>query len=105
MCRVRPSLPWLEHDGRVQTFKDDDLGYQRWLGMHPDLYVLNAERTPRPPYLVLHRATCRSISGTPTRGAQWTADYIKVCGPRADLEAFARHDVGGTARACGLCLR
>jgi hypothetical protein len=93
------------HDGWVQTFVDDDLGYQRWLEMHPDLYVLNAERPPRPSYLVLHRATCRTISGTPTRGIQWTADYIKVCGPRADLEAFARHDVGGAARACGFCIR
>lgn len=89
----------------MQRFVDNDLGYQRWLEMHPDLYVLNAERTLRPSYLMLHRATCRTISGTPARGAQWTADYIKVCGPRADLEAFARHDVGGTARACGLCLR
>jgi hypothetical protein len=96
----------------VQTFLNDDLGYQRWLEAHPDLYVLNAERTPRPSYLMprpsylmLHRATCRTISGTPARGTQWTADYIKVCGPRGDLEAFARHDVGGEARACGLCVR
>jgi hypothetical protein len=47
----------------VQTFVDDDLGYQRWLEMYPDLYVLNAERVPRPSYLVLHRVTCCTISG------------------------------------------
>ncbi|WP_309112724.1 hypothetical protein [Saccharothrix sp.] len=86
----------------MQTFMDDDAGYERWLAGHPDLFVVNAERTPRPSYLVLHRATCRTIGGTPARGARWTADYIKVCGSRVDLEAFAR-EVGGAARACGLC--
>lgn len=102
MCGVLSSV--VVHDGRVQTFRDDDRGYERWLAGNPDLFVVNAERTPRPSYLVLHRATCRPIGGTPARGVRWTADYIKVCGSRAALESFAR-DVGGEAQPCGLCLR
>ncbi|MFD5827306.1 hypothetical protein [Lentzea sp. NPDC060358] len=89
----------------MQRFSNDDAGYQRWLAAHPDLYVLNTERTPRPSYLVLHRATCRTITGTPARGRQWTAEYLKVCGSRAELETFALNEVGGAAQACGLCAR
>ncbi|MCA1481527.1 hypothetical protein, partial [Bradyrhizobium sp. NBAIM08] len=83
-------------------FKDDDGGYRDWLARHQgtDSFVLNAERNPKATYLILHRATCHTISGEPARGAQWTHDFIKVCGTRAELEAFAR-TVEGTPQLCG----
>ncbi len=34
----------------------------------------------------------------------WTKDYRNVCGERAELEAFARDGVAGTASLCGRCL-
>jgi hypothetical protein len=88
-------------NGRV-IFKDDDAGYREWLAGHqePHAFVLNAERNPKPTYLILHRATCHTISGEPARGTQWTHDFMKVCGTRAELEAFAR-SVGGTPQVCG----
>lgn len=86
----------------MQTFRDDDNGYLAWLSANPASYVLNAERSLNPRNLVLHRATCRTINGTPTRGARWTADYVKVCGGRQTLEGCAR-DLGGEARPCGPC--
>ncbi len=52
----------------MRRFEDDDDGYLHWLGTHPDLHVLNTARNPTPAYLVLHRATCHTISGTPARG-------------------------------------
>ena len=65
--------------------------------------MLNAERNPKPAYLILHRATCHTISGEPARGSQWTHDFIKVCGSHAELESFA-WSVGGTPQRCGHCL-
>ena len=90
-------------NGRV-IFKDDDAGYREWLARHKgsESFVLNTERNPKPTYLILHRATCHTISGAPAHGTQWTHDFIKVCGTRAELESFAR-SVGGTAQTCGIC--
>ena len=64
--------------------------------------MLNAEREPKPAYLILHRVTCHTISGEPARGTQWTHDFVKVCGSRAELESYAR-GVGGTAHQFGHC--
>lgn len=91
-------------DVGVECFQDDDAGYERWLAGHPGLYVLNTARNPAPNYLMLHRATCRTISGTPARGARWTGEYIKFCGHRTELEEFAQTDVGALAQPCRLCL-
>jgi hypothetical protein len=88
----------------MQRFEDDDDGYLAWVAAHPIGFVINTERTPRPAYIVLHRATCRSISGDPARGHRWTHDYIKVCGDRGELEEFAIVEVGGAAQGCGLCI-
>jgi hypothetical protein len=87
----------------VESFLDDDTGYFQWLTDHPDEFVLNAERKPAPTYLVLHRTSCHTISGKPARGSHWTRDYTKICGRRHELEEFARDNVGGEARTCGLC--
>ena len=90
----------------MERFQDDDDGYESWLAVHPDLFVLNTARNPAPNYLMLHRATCRTIAGAPAivRRTRWTGEYIKFCGQRAELEDFARTSVGGTAWPCRLCL-
>jgi hypothetical protein len=90
----------------MQDFHDDDVGYLAWLADHPASFVLNTPRRPIPSYLVLHRATCRSISGRPSNGAVWTSkDYRKLCGERSKLESYARTEVGGETRPCGLCMQ
>jgi pimeloyl-ACP methyl ester carboxylesterase len=91
--------------GSVREFIDDDDGYLAWLADHPDGFVINTARHPTPSYIVIHRAQCRTISGTPARGGHWTLDYIKLCGERAELESYARGTIGGPAHACGSCLR
>jgi hypothetical protein len=30
-------------------------------------------------------------------------DYLKICGSRAELEAYAQDEVGGEARPCRRC--
>lgn len=88
----------------MQHFVDDDAGYQRWLTNQPDGFVVNTYRTPSTVYLVLHRSTCKTISGPPARGSTFMGEYSKVCGTREDLERFA-DSLGGEAKPCLLCLR
>jgi predicted nuclease with RNAse H fold len=97
------SLDDLVSQQDVLQFEDKDGDYLAWQAANPDLFVINAERSLNPRNLVLHQASCRTISGAPSRGTQWTGPYIKICGSRAELEKFA-HAKGGTARPCGLCL-
>ena len=46
----------------VNLFENDEAGYLEWISEHPDGYVVNVRRWLDPDYLVLHRATCFSIS-------------------------------------------
>ncbi len=86
----------------VITFADDDAGYLTWIAQHPQGYVLNTARQPTADYLIAHRATCPTISGTPARGEQWTRDFLKHCAEhRAELRSFARVECLGDARDCG----
>jgi hypothetical protein len=102
--RLPDSRSTAVHHGRVRRFIDDDAGYLQWLAANPDGYVLNTHRKPTPDYLMLHRVGCSSIRGAPARGIRWTSGYIKICGERGELEAFARRSLGGDPQACRLCL-
>jgi hypothetical protein len=89
----------------VELFRDNDEGYLAWLAAHPTGFVLNLARTPRPNYLILHRASCRTISGRPTRGGPWTGPYIKVCADDdLQIAAWTGHRVGATPTRCRVCL-
>ena len=86
----------------IQRFVDDEDGYLTWLSTHSTGYVLNCERNPRAVYLVVHRATCGTISGQPARGRKWTAAYQKVCSDSLpELSDWARPV--GSLSPCGLC--
>jgi hypothetical protein len=87
----------------MQRFVDDDRDYLDWLDHHPDGFVINTGRTPSAAYLMLHRTSCGTITGTPARGTTFTGEYAKVCGEWNELEEFARQ-LGGHAQPCGLCL-
>lgn len=90
----------------MQRFLDDEQGYRAWLRAHPDGFVVNSYRTPSRDYLILHKATCYTISGTPARGKVWTKDYAKTCSTnRHNLETWARQQVGGSLKPCGHCIR
>ncbi|GAA1297173.1 hypothetical protein Psi02_14030 [Planotetraspora silvatica] len=89
----------------MSPFIDDDAGYLKWLAEHPDEFVVNTARKPHPSYLVLHRATCTFITGSPTRGTRWTGDYVKYCGGLSELQSWALTEVGGDLQPCGHCLK
>jgi hypothetical protein len=96
------SRPTSEGSGGV-VFRDDDAGYLEWLRAHPGGFVLNAARRPRPDYLVLHRANCRTITAQPARGDVWTSSYIKICGDDDALERWAEMTIGALPRRCPRC--
>ncbi|NUT46938.1 MAG: hypothetical protein HOV94_06380 [Saccharothrix sp.] len=83
----------------MQRFTEDSGAYEHWLTTNQDRYVINAERSLNPANLVLHRASCTTINGTPARGTRWVGSYVKLVGDRVELEA--EHP---TARPCRLCL-
>lgn len=92
------------------VFLDDDAGYIDWLATHPRGFVLNTRREPDPDYMVLHRATCWSISGYQGRvkpGGYTERSYRKVCaGNVASLDAWVRahgRRGGGFSKECGFC--
>ena len=89
----------------MPVFVDADAAYIDWLEKHPLGYVINTYRRPHPDYLILHRATCKSISRTATTPIAWTSgDYIKTCADSIpDLAAWCRVVTGGAPSLCGQC--
>ena|SRR5579885_414303 len=100
--QLRASDVWFSS---VVTFVDDDPGYHRWITSNPAGFVLNTSRTPSTRYLVLHRATCQTVTGVPARGATWTGgDYAKVCCfDRGTIVDWADDEVGAPPTVCGTC--
>ena len=85
--------------------------YSRWLAVHPGGFVLNTRRKRTDPtYMVLHRASCWTIS--PARhglapGALTQIDYAKVCSEEIDelrrwVCSRGRPD-GSFSKQCGKC--
>jgi hypothetical protein len=88
----------------VTEYVDDDAGYEYWTHTHPRGFVLNTNRKPSASYLMLHRADCSTMTGAPTRGSHWTADYRKVCAESvAELERWAREVAGAAPQRCSRC--
>jgi len=92
----------------VKEFRGDDAGYLDWLATHPDGYVLNVRRNASPDYVVLHRASCGSISNRALApGAYTERGYRKICADTAEglRTAAAREGRpdGSFSRRCGLC--
>jgi len=89
----------------MRRFVDDDAGYVAWLASHPEGYVLNTFPHVTSSYLVLHRASCRTVNRPLAAGRHWTWQYGKTCSDdRSELEAWAQRETGKSVRACGICL-
>lgn len=66
----------------VLCFRNQESEYLNWLASNPHGFVLNSHSHPKPNYLVLHRAGCRTI-GSKTAASDRPAftgnGYIKTC--------------------------
>jgi hypothetical protein len=81
----------------VEMFIDDDNGYLQWITANPAGFVVNCNREPHPRYLKLHRATCRTVTGTPANGQRWTTLYAKICSLAVEeLQRWAYQQVNGS---------
>lgn len=90
----------------VKAFIDDDAGFIQWRDTHPNAFIVNAARTPKTSYLVLHRTSCRHMNKLPPGYEHWTKEYIKICSDRIeDLADWARDNVDSHAvlRPCKHC--
>jgi hypothetical protein len=85
------------------TFSNDDASYERWIAQHPSGYVINTYSPPAPSYLMLHRANCHYVSGTPPRGRHWTAGYTKICAATAAELLAEASRIGGAPTRCKAC--
>ncbi|MBB2984747.1 hypothetical protein SB783_38950 [Paraburkholderia sp. SIMBA_009] len=79
---------------QANTFDGDDSAYLEWTRAHADGFVLNRRRSGQTArYLVLHRATCDSItrSRSDEPGEFTESEYVKVCAESLDaLREYAR---------------
>lgn len=88
----------------MECFKDDDKGYLQWVNANPSGFVVNTARWPDPNYLMLHRATCRTIKNIPTSGSKRTENYIKICSlDRMELESCVTLLTSGGLKFCTYC--
>jgi hypothetical protein len=86
----------------VRVFEDDDAGFLAWVERNQHGFVVNSYRKPDPGYLILHRVSCGTISGETAR--RQDGEFIKACAEtRAELDLWARQNVGGELHPCGLC--
>lgn len=88
----------------TRWFLNDDTGYLAWLAAHDDGFVLNTYAHVAAGYLVLHRASCRTINRDLAAGKVWTVQYGKACAASVDeLVAWAAERTSGTPHGCGIC--
>ncbi len=96
----------------AQVFDADDRAYLDWVHDHPDGYVVNATRGLSFGSMVIHHATCTSISGDRSgmrAGAFTERQYVKICA--VDLEGlslWARAEGspdGSFGRRCRTCFQ
>jgi hypothetical protein len=83
---------------------DDDTSYHAWLAAHPVGYVINANRPPTASYLMLHRASCRTIMGIPASGRSWTRDYVKIgTDSKAEAVEWCESYLSTSPACCSSC--
>lgn len=91
----------------MDIFENDDVGYRSWLLAHRQGYVVNTSKPPGAGYLMLHFASCHTVTGEPASGSTWTAgQYAKACSEnRKELDDWAQQSFGESLTPCGSCFR
>lgn len=95
--RGKPQAAWTDAVRRAlgkpmgwQKFTDDDPGYRWWVATYPQGYVANSWRPPTADDLVVHRATCPTMTEKPPGGGGAGGTTTKICAlDRAALDNWA----------------
>lgn len=103
---VQPGVPDTSSPG-LTCFDNDDAAYLEWLAGNPDGYVVNVREKLSPDYVMLHRATCPTISGPQEPGAYTERSYRKLCGRTladvAEAPTWCRRARGSFTKRCSIC--
>lgn len=93
------------HKGIIlNQFKDDDMGFLKWIKTNPRGFILNCARKRSPKYSILHRANCHTINKT-EKGKSRTQNCIKICSLNIkELETMAKQQFGGEPKKCQICM-
>lgn len=92
----------------MRRFSHDDKGYRAWLTANPGGLVLNVRSVPDLKYVVLHRASCHSISNDAQPPDAFTGRaYRKICAfTEAELTLAAKREGrsdGTFSKRCARC--
>ena len=86
---------------------EHDAYYLEWLARHRTGFVVNVRRNFNRNYVVLHRATCWTISCRRNYGAYTERSYRKICGESLDEVQAAPTKCdrprGDFTRICTIC--
>ncbi|MDN4546389.1 HNH endonuclease signature motif containing protein [Pseudomonas sp. C32] len=91
-----------------EFFQDKETEYQNWIASNPNGFVLTTTKNISISYMVLHRATCRTISqymSNMAKGAFTGKRYIKICSNNpGDLSDWVETQGGaGFTTLCSKC--
>jgi hypothetical protein len=94
----------------MTLFDKSDAAYQEWLLRNETGYVINTPRNLSPSYMVLHRASCKTIrqyNEMAREGGFTERQYVKVCATtigelRDWVRTHGRPD-GSFSRHCPSC--
>lgn len=90
----------------MEVFKNDNVGYQKWVKRNPIGYVINTKPEKGHPYRVAHLSRCKYITDS-DNPAKSTKYYIKICSESVQEIAkwFATNKLNfnGKFHECGQC--
>lgn len=87
-------------------FIDNDELYREWTKRNPGGLVVNSFKTPAPKYLILHKASCYTITELKGNAETFTDKYSKTCSNDLDeLTKWAKEDIGGELHRCRKCFK
>ncbi|MBF0537641.1 MAG: hypothetical protein HQL03_05215 [Nitrospirae bacterium] len=92
----------------IETFNNDEKGYQAWIENNPDGFVIDSNPNPSTESLYLHTAACRTINPfrRKPKGRNAPKSYIKMCSKnRKDLENWAMRKLRITLKQCQICFK
>lgn len=90
----------------LRVFKKQESDYFSWVGSHPNGLVLNTRANLSPDYMVLHRASCKLVTGylgKAKAGGFTERAYRKVCAPTIGPILTWVADSGGKLSRCSHC--
>ncbi len=92
----------------IETFNNDEKGYQTWIENNPNGFVINSAPNLSTESLYLHTAACGTINPLrrKRKGKNTHRSYIKMCSNnRKELDNWAMRELRIKLHECHFCFR